>query len=137
MKILITESQFETAFLGKRVMVYYNLHKHTFSVTFDSKVIMHADFVKLSDVEFRVRKGGKQKVRDEKRKNVHAFVIGNLEDFCEYPCPNIPDAPSDLIVTYNPYVNDSFVYKGTDEPVYHANMVDMVNGKNKLFVVRN
>ena len=78
-----------------------------------------------------------KKVRDEKRKNVHAFVIGNLEDFCEYPCPNIPDAPSDLIVTYNPYVNDSFVYKGTDEPVYHANMVDMVNGKNKLFVVRN
>lgn len=137
MKILITESQFESAFLGKRVMVYYNLHKHTFSVTFDGKVIMHADFVKLSDVEFRVRKGGKQKVRDEKRKNVHAFVIGNLEDFCQYPCPNIPDEPSNVVVTYNPYEHDTFVYKGTDEPVYHANMVDMVNRRNKLFVVRN
>lgn len=137
MKILISESQFESVFLGKRVMVYYNLHKHTFSVTFDGKVIMHADFVKLSDVEFRVRKGGKQKVRDEKRKNVHAFVIGNLEDFCQYPCPNIPEEPSNIVITYNPYKHDTFVYKGTNEPVYHADMVDMVNQKNKLFVVRN
>ena len=67
MKIILTESQykkiFETVtdddenFIGKRVMVYYNLHKHTFSVTYKSKVIMHADYVKLGDVEFRVRKG--------------------------------------------------------------------------------
>ena len=81
MKVIITESQFDSLFIGKKVMVYYNLHKHTFSVTYDSKVIMHADYVKLEDVEFRVRKGGKEKVRDEKRKNVHAFVIGKLLDY--------------------------------------------------------
>ena len=69
MKILISESQFESLFLGKRVMVYYNLHKHTFSITYLGKVIMHADFVKLRNVEFRVRQGGKEKVRDERRKN--------------------------------------------------------------------
>jgi hypothetical protein len=33
MKILVTESQFDSIFIGKKVMVYYNLHKHTFSVT--------------------------------------------------------------------------------------------------------
>lgn len=136
MKILVTEAQFENLFMGKRVMVYYNLHKHTFSVTYQGKVIAHADYVKLSDVEFRVRKGGKEKVRDEKRKNVHAFVIGNLEDYCEYPCKNIPSESSDIIATYNPYVNDSFVIKGTDEPIFNAEEVDMINGKNKLFIVK-
>ena len=80
MKVVITESQFDSLFIGKKVMAYYNLHKHTFSVTYDSKVIMHADYVKLGDVEFRVRKGGKERVRSEKSKNVHAFVIGNLLD---------------------------------------------------------
>jgi hypothetical protein len=136
MKLLITESQFDNIFLGKKVMVYYNLHKHTFSVTYDSKVIMHADYVKLGDVEFRVRKGGKEKVRSEKSKNVHAFVIGTLLEYCEYPCDYIPNPPSDKIVTYNPYKYDSFVYKNSEEPVYRAKEVDMINSQNKLFVVK-
>jgi hypothetical protein len=136
MKLIITESQFDNIFLGKKVMVYYNLHKQTFSVTYDSKVVIHADYVKLGDVEFRVRKGGKERVRLEKSKNVHAFVIGNLLDYCEYPCDNIPNPPSDMIVTYNPYKDNSFVYKNSEEPVYRAKEVDMINSKNKLFVVK-
>jgi hypothetical protein len=136
MKVVITESQFDSLFIGKKVMAYYNLHKHTFSVTYDSKVIMHADYVKLGDVEFRVRKGGKERVRSEKSKNVHAFVIGKLLDYCEYPCDGIPTPSSDKVVTYNPYKNDTFVFKNTEEPVYHAQEVDMINSKNKLFVVK-
>jgi hypothetical protein len=136
MKVVITESQFDSLFIGKKVMVYYNLHKHTFSVTYDSKVIMHADYVKLGDVEFRVRKGGKERVRSEKSKNVHAFVIGKLLDYCEYPCDEIPTPSSDKVVTYNPYKNDTFIFKNTEEPVYHAQEVDMINAKNKLFVVK-
>jgi len=125
----------EDDFKGKKVMVYYNLHKHTFSVTYDSLVIMHADYVKLKDVEFRVRQGGKEKVRGEKRKNVHAFVIGTLVDYCKYPCENMPEESNDNIVTYDPYKYDSFVYKSTKEPVYKAKEVDMINQKNKLFVI--
>lgn len=136
MKYVITESQFDSLFIGKKVMVYYNLHKHTFSVTYDSKVIMYADYVKLVDVEFRVRKGGKEKVRSEKSKNVHAFVIGTLLDYCEYPCEDMPSPSSDEIVTYNPYKHDTFVFKNTEEPIYRAQEVDMINLKNKLFVVK-
>ena len=136
MKVVITESQFDSLFIGKKVMVYYNLHKHTFSVTYDSKVIMYADYVKLADVEFRVRKGGKEKVRSEKSKNVHAFVIGTLLDYCEYPCEDMPLPSSDEIVTYNPYKHDTFVFKKTEEPIYRAQEVDMINSKNKLFVVK-
>ena len=117
-------------------MVYYNLHKHTFSVTYKSKVIVHADFVKLGDVEFRVRQGGRDRVRSEKSKNVHAFVIGDLLDYCEYPCQDIPSPTSDNIITYNPYKHDSFVYKKGGEPIYSAKEVDMINSTNKLFVVK-
>ena len=143
MKILLTERQFKNLFeqevnnefIGSRVMVYYNLHKHTFSVTYKSKVILHADYVKLKDVEFRVRQGGQEKVRSEKQKNVHAFVIGDLLDYCEFPCENIPNEPTDKVVTYNPYKYDSFVYKDSEEPIYNAKEVDMINLKNKLFVI--
>jgi hypothetical protein len=136
MKVVITESQFDSLFIGKKVMVYYNLHKQTFSVTYDSKVIMHADYVKLGDVEFRVRKGGKERVRSEKSKNVHAFVIGKLLDYCEYPCDETPTPSSDKVVTYNPYKHDTIVFKDTEEPVYYAQEVDMINAKDKLFVVK-
>ena len=37
---------------GLRVMVYYNLHKHTFSVTYGGRVILYADYVKLRNVEW-------------------------------------------------------------------------------------
>lgn len=122
-------------FIGSKVMVYYNLHKHTFSVTLKGKVILHADYVRLRDVEFRVREGGKRKVRVEKNKNVHAFVIGELLDFSQYPCKNIPSEPNNKIVTYNPYKYDSFVYKDSEEPVFKVKEVDMINSKNKLFVI--
>jgi len=136
MKLLITESQFDNLFLGKRVMVYFNLHKKTFSVTFNGKVIMHADYVKLGDVEFRVRKGGNERVRREKVKNVHAFVIGELLDYCIYPCDDLPNPTSDKVVTYVPDTYDSFVYKQSEEPIYRAQEVDMINSRNKIFVVK-
>jgi len=121
--------------IGKKVMVYYNLHKHTFSVSYKNKVILHADFVKLKNVEFRVRQGGMEKVRKEKTKNVHAFVIGDLVDYCKYPCDSIPIEPSANIVTYDPYKYDTFVNKSTKEPIFNAKEVDMINSKNKLFII--
>ena len=136
MQVIITESQFDNLFLGKKVMVYYNLHKHTFSVTYDSKVIMHADYVKLGDVEFRVRKGGKERVRSEKSKNVHAFVIGKLLDYCEYPCDDIPNPNSNITVTYYPNEYDSFIYKSTSEPIYSAKEVVLANLRDKIFVTK-
>lgn len=138
MRIVITEEQNKVlldSLMGQKVMVYYNLHKHTFSVQKNGLVVMHADYVKLENVEFRVRQGGKDKVRREMSKNVHAFVIGTLVDFCQYPCNDIPDEPTGDVVTYNPYKYDTFVYKETEEPVLRASEVDMINSKNKLFVI--
>lgn len=138
MIILITEQQKQSIsdnLIGQRVMVYYNLHKHTFSVQKSGIVFLHADFVKLKNVEFRVRKRGREKVTVEKSKNVHAFVIGELVDYCKYPCDSLPEEPAADVVTYDPYKYESFVYKETKEPVYGANEVDLINGKNKIFVI--
>jgi hypothetical protein len=119
--------------IGLRVMVYYNLHKKTFSVQYKGRIILYADYVKLGNVEFRVREGGKEKVRQEMRKNVHAFVIGDLMDYCQYPCENMPPETNDKVITYNPYKYDSFVKKDTEEPIFNANEIDMINTKNKIF----
>jgi len=139
MIILISESQkdiLKDNIIGQKVMVYYNLHKHTFSVQKSGIVVLHADFVKLSNVEFRVRKGGLEKVRKEKTKNVHAFVIGTLEDYCEYPCDNIPEDSEGEIISYNPYKNDSFVIKSTQEPIFHGEEVKMINRTNKIYLLK-
>lgn len=148
MKVLVKESQLrriyeivfnddeEDNFIGKRVMAYYNLHKRTFSIRYNNKIILHADYVKLENVEFRVRPGGKERVRSEKQKNVHAFVIGDLIDFCEYPCEDMPIPSSSMVATYNPYKNDSFVDKETDEPIYGADEVEMINLKDKIYITK-
>jgi hypothetical protein len=138
MIILINENQkkiLEDSLIGQKVMVYYNLHKHTFSVQKNGIVILHADYVKLNNVEFRVRQRGMLKVRQEKSKNVHAFVVGNLVDYCRYPCDEIPEEPTGNIVTYNPYKYDSFIYQDTELPIYNATEVDLINSRNKLFVI--
>jgi len=147
MKIKINESQYrrlletitddnEKTYIGDKVMVYYNLHKHTFSISRNGKVITHADYVKLTDVEFRVRQGGREKVVREKSKNVHSFVIGTLEDYCKFPCENLPSEPNSNIVTYNPYKYNSYVIKDTEEPIYRAGEVELINLRNKIFITK-
>ena len=147
MKIKINESQYrrlleiitdnnEKTHIGDKVMVYYNLHKHTFSISRNGRVIAHADYVKLTDVEFRVRQGGREKVVREKSKNVHSFVIGTLEDYCKFPCDNLPSEPNSNIVTYNPYKYNSYVIKDTEEPIYSAGEVELINLRNKIFITK-
>jgi len=134
----ISESQkklLKLNLLGGRVMVYYNLNKHTFSIQRGGLVVAHADYVRLSDVEFRVRKGGLERVRKEQVKNVHAFVIGTLLDLCEHPCLDIPEDSDGIPVTYNPYKHDTFVIKNTSVPVQNAKDVEMINGPIKIFLL--
>ena len=61
-----------------RVEVYFNLHKHVFSVRSarSGRVILHTDRVHIRNPEFVVRQGGRQRVLKERKKNVHAFVRG-------------------------------------------------------------
>ena len=117
-------------------MVHYNLNKHTFSITYKNKLIAHADHIKLNDVEFRVRPGGRARVLEDKRKNVHAFVIGTLLEYCKYPCESLPNETNNNIVTYDPYKYSSYVMKDTKEPIYNVGGVEMINLRNKIFITK-
>lgn len=64
-----------------RVQVYRNLHKDCWSVRDKAtrRVIDHCDEVFLRDCKFVVSEAGRQRVLKEKRKNVHAYIEGELE----------------------------------------------------------
>jgi len=99
-----------------RVEVYFNLHKHVFSVRSarSGRVILHTDRVHIRNPEFVVRQGGRQRVLREGKKNVHAFVRGEATYFSEKDCPTLDN------VMYNPYKYDSFVKVIDKTPVRKA-----------------
>jgi len=109
----------------KKIRVYRNLHKNCFSVKQDGLVRCHADHVTLQDCKFIVSKAGQKRVRDEKKKNVHAFVEGLLVDTRE----------ADAIVDgakwfwqkayYNPYTCDTFINQYDGSPLETAIYADM------------
>lgn len=108
---------------GKRVFVYYNLHKHVWSVK-DLKtnlVIGHCNKVVLKDVTYKVYESGRQKVLATKQKNVHAGCVGELIDI------ETMDEYRRVEITYNPYKYDSFVEVETKEKVYDDDLIIMEN----------
>ena len=61
-----------------RVKVYFNLQKDCLSVvdTSTGRLYCHSHRVELKNAKFHVNENGRQRVVREKRKNVHAYVIG-------------------------------------------------------------
>jgi hypothetical protein len=115
-----------------KVFVYRNLHKNCWSVKAlegenKGRVIYHAQNVTLSDCTFKVSKAGRERVLREKRKNVHAGVVGQLGRI------NVPLSymPQMTAVTYNPYKYESFVRKNNDfMPVHNASWVYMAEDRS-------
>ena len=88
---------------NRKVEIYFNLHKKTWSVRQDGKVVKHTNFIQIREPQYVVRQTGKEKVRREKRKNVHAFVRGYVED-------RLPVFPSkNTFVTYNDNYYDNLI----------------------------
>ena len=120
-----------------RVEVYYNLHKNVFSVRHKGKVIAWGNRVTIENPEYVVREKGRQKVLEEGRKNVHAFVRGTLSDINNFKFGKIQQHLSEpREVTYNPYKYDSFVDGGTYQPVKKskwARLIKKGNDKPKIF----
>ncbi len=78
-------------------------------------VIGYDTDIHLKDVLFKVQKGGQERVRREKRKNVHAGVVGKIIDSGgEY------NTDGWILTTYNPYEHDTFVEYETEKPIYRA-----------------
>ena len=110
-----------------RVEVYWNLHKHLFSVRAlegpnKGRVISHSHGITLTDVKFAVQPAGRERVRREGKKNVHAFVRGRVANNGFEDCH---EDFNDEKITYNPYIYDTFVNAKTKEPIFKADCVEM------------
>ena len=100
----------------KKVRVYRNLHKNCLSVKQGGIVKCHAENVVLKDCKFIVSEAGQRRVRNEKKKNVHAFVEGFVPAFRAGPARR-SDELLDFgwsSVYYNPYETDH--WQLTNEP---------------------
>ena len=111
-----------------KVFVYYNLHKKCFSIkalesvkegASKGRVFLHSDAIVLHYATFKVSQAGRNRVLKEKRKNVHAGVVGYLSETLNYDY----DTSEMTSVTYNPYLYTSFVTADSKTPVRSADTV--------------
>lgn len=100
---------------GRKVFVYFNLHKKLWSVKDmqSGLVVAHGKKVTVNNPVFKVSEAGRQRVIAEQRKNVHAGVVGTLDahnsDF---------GTEGKARVSYNPYKANHFYETGTNKPVH-------------------
>ena len=82
------------------VKVYWNLHRNLYSIQQRGLVVGHTDRIALRDATFKVNQAGRNRVLKEKKKNVHAFVVGFIDER--------PQLFWDVKIVYNPYKYNSF-----------------------------
>lgn len=106
--------------LGQKVKVYRNLNNGLLSIvdTSTDLVLGYCEAIQLFNVTFKVSQKGRERVLKEKRKNVHAYVLGYVEDTV-----NGFNATSEA--TYNPYKYESFVDVKTKEEISQAHKVQV------------
>lgn len=113
-----------------RVRVYRNLHKKCYSIQAyipgtGWRVLWHDKNLLLDDVSFSVNQNGRRRVLKEKRKSVHAYVVGELKDKGKSrrfkKCGE---------ARYNPYDGPLFTDTTTKKAVKQARIVNMYFDKD-------
>jgi ribosomal protein S4 len=107
--------------------VYFHSKKKIFSIRVNGRVVDHRLSLCMRDVVFKVSESGRQRVLREKKKNVHALVVGEIVESCK--------ARDE--VKYNPYRSATFVTLD-GSPIFSADYVrlDVVDKKSKIFAAR-
>ena len=85
--------------------IYRNLHTQTFSVRYKGKVIAHPRWFTAYNVTLKVNEKGRQNVIDNRRKQVHAFVV------CDSWVPTTRNTKMVDKLFYDPYKSKSFMDK--------------------------
>lgn len=107
----------------KPVRVFKNFKHGCYSIMQDGRLKASAKQVRLSDVEFRVRESGRQRMLRGGPKNVHAFAVGRLLDYVHPEDARNLGHVAGRGVFYNPYRFGSFVDHVTETPVTSARLV--------------
>lgn len=122
---------------SKKVAVYRNLHKSGYVYSVQDcrtkRVIDRSSLIFLKDCEFKVSEAGRQRVLREKRKNVHAKIVGIRiakeewdETFGKLESMGLSYYLDKAKVAYNPYKNPTFT-REDGSSVFEARYV-AVNG---------
>ena len=115
--------------------IYFNLHKKCFSVKYKGRVIHHLDNFLATGVTFKVSEKGRQKVIEQKRKNVHAYIVCDI--LYSFDKNHNIDYLNELDrIKYNPYKYASFVDQN-ENPVYNLPVVYGYVENCKGILVRN
>jgi hypothetical protein len=134
---------------SRPVHVYRNLNRvgKIFSIRQDGLVVGHSEIIYLKNCEFIINKNGQQRARKQQRRNVHAYIIGDLikEDEFNYKSSTINKWG---IVSYNPFKEDHFVivnymdgdkymmpqtYQTGRKPIHICNLLKINNGTVSSF----
>lgn len=102
------------------VFVYWNLHKHLWSVRDreTGRVIARVEALSLVGAVFVVSEAGRRRVLAEGRKNVHAGVAGSYVPAEPPPTGEVPRGG--VPVTYNPRTGPHFTRRDTGASVTSA-----------------
>ncbi len=117
------------------VRVHRNLHRNKFNISTYIKGVgwrlhSYADTCTLEDVTFKVNQGGRMRVIREGKKNVHAFLYGNLTDEVYFgDFFGIKKNENAQQISYNPFRNDSFGSYDTGEATFYAPKAILIEGK--------
>jgi hypothetical protein len=120
-----------------RVKVYRNLTKKCWSVLSSKTglVIDRPTSLILKNVRFVVRESGRQKVLEQRRKNVHSFAVGNRSDLESYHSL----AGSEVQISYNPYKSGHFFVLESNRPIDGADSIYCIDGmvlaKNPVYLL--
>jgi hypothetical protein len=119
-----------------KAFVYFNLHRKCFSIKAlegpnKGRVVAHREDVLLFNGTFKVSEAGRQRVLRERKKNVHAGVVGEWDE------TGIDLTTIDRIhsigtpITYNPYKYTSFVHLYGEHPIQSGRLVALSVNENK------
>lgn len=104
---------------GQKVQVYRNLNNGLLSIQQNGLVVAHVPSCNLLNVVFKVQGGGRKRVLEQRRKNVHAYAVGT---YTEAP------QTGDQAVTYCPYKAAHFYRRADDSPVFTAAAAHLAGG---------
>jgi L-fucose mutarotase/ribose pyranase (RbsD/FucU family) len=121
-----------------KCFIYRNLHKkgYTYSIKaldgpHKGLVVGYGGRIVVKDVEFKVSEAGRRRCIRERKKNVHAGIVGELVSVYDLeeriPAGIVRDLnywrEDSTEVTYNPYKTNTFIAKKTGQPVFFATSV--------------
>ena len=105
-----------------KVKVYWNLRRKCWSIQQKGKVIGYSDSILMENVTFKVSEKRRQRVLQEKRKNVHAFAEGFILEM-NNPMPQTLTKP----ISYNPYRFGHFFDKNNLSKVESNSLIYLGN----------